>query len=255
MPKAAESGVVYEIEAGAVPIKSLPKSLRPREEMDRAGVENVSDATLLAVLIGSGTRGINVMELAARLVRKYESLSALAGASIEELVNDRTIKGLGPARARSLRAALEIGRRLSREEMPAQVFIRAPGDVAAVLRDEVRVLEKERFWVLHLDTKNKLKRRPEPVSEGLVDASLVHPREVFRQAIRSSTSAVVLAHNHPSGDPTPSAEDVRLTRQLIEAGGIVDIRVLDHVILGRVKTDGGREFVSLRESGVVDFGR
>lgn len=107
--------------------------------------------------------------------------------------------------------------------------------------------------MLHLDAKNRLKGGPAVVSEGILDASLVHPREVFRDAVRTSTAAVVVAHNHPSGDPTPSAEDVRITRQLVDAGRIMDIRVMDHIVLGRPRVDGGAEYVSMRESGLVQF--
>jgi DNA repair protein RadC len=132
--------------------------------------------------------------------------------------------------------------------------VRAPEDVARLLQDQVRALTTEVFWVLHLDAKNCLQGEPVEVTRGLVDASLVHPREIFRDAVRRSTAAAVLAHNHPSGDPSPSAEDVRVTRQLVEAGKIVDIRVLDHVILGRGGQDGGSNFLSMREAGVVQFG-
>jgi DNA repair protein RadC len=119
--------------------------------------------------------------------------------------------------------------------------------------DEARVLDTEHFWVLHLNAKNQLRARPLCVTRGLLDASLVHPREVFRSAISGATAAVVLAHNHPSGDPQPSAEDIRITRQMVEAGRIIDIKVLDHVVIGR--PGGGRDqaFVSLREAGLVSF--
>ncbi|MDA0990822.1 MAG: DNA repair protein RadC [Verrucomicrobia bacterium] len=250
---ADHNSIRYELGTGSIPIKSMPERLRPREEMDRVGVDNVSEVTLLAIILGSGTRGVNVVELATRLLRKYASLRELASAPLEELVKDPFVKGLGPAKARTLMASLEIGRRLSRELDPNPVSIRAPEDAARLLHDHVQKLDKEMFWVLHLDTKNRLKRLPEVVSEGILDASLVHPREVFRNAIRASTSGVVLAHNHPSGDPAPSREDIRMTRQLVQAGAIIDIRVLDHVIIGRSRDASALAYVSLREAGLVDF--
>ena len=123
-----------------------------------------------------------------------------------------------------------------------------------VMRERLRSREEEAFWVLMLDVKNRMLRQPVEVTKGLLDASLVHPREVFREAIRSTSAAVVLVHNHPSGDPTPSAEDVRITKQLVDAGRIVDIHVLDHVILGQADSQGSPGYFSLSESGLVDFG-
>lgn len=248
-PALADTG--YTIPPSAWRVRDMPLRVRPREELDRLGVSNVSDAVLLALLLRTGAKGLNVVDLAYGLLRRYGSLSELAAASVDELC---ALRGVGRTKAQIVRAALELGRRLVQEGEPARVQIRTPEDVSQLLREDVRLLDQEQFWVLHLDTKHRLKVRPRNVTSGLVDASLVHPREVFRGAVRASTAAVVLAHNHPSGDPAPSAEDVRITRQLVEAGRIMDIKVLDHVILGRANGRTSQAaFVSMRESGVVAF--
>jgi len=242
----------YVVRPGSWRICDMPERLRPREEMQRAGAENVSDAVLLAVLLRGGTVGQNVMSLAERLLARYPSLTDLARCSVEELL-EGDFPGLGPVKAQALKAALEIGRRMTREAVPESCSIRAPVDVFHLLREDARTLETEVFWTLQLDTKSRLKGKPQDVTHGLLDGSLVHAREVFREAVRASAASVVLAHNHPSGDPTPSAEDVRVTRQLVEAGRVVDIRVLDHVILGRESESRPRAFLSMREEGLVDF--
>lgn len=239
--------------AAALRVQDLPAQARPREEMDRVGVQNMSDAGLIAIVLRSGARGMNVMDLATRLLAKYRSLTGLASASIDELAKDPEVKGLGKVKAQVLMAGLEIGRRLHQESLPSPRRVRSPEDVAGLLREHARLLDHEVFWVLQLDAKNQLKGGPDIVSQGILDASLVHPREVFRDAIRTSTAAVVVAHNHPSGDPTPSAEDVRITRQLVDAGRVVGIRVMDHIVLGRAGAGIGVDYISMRESGLVAF--
>lgn len=231
-------------------IKDLPTRLRPREEMERVGAENASERVLLAVLLRSGVKGVSVTDLAEGLLHDYGSLCAISRASLEELA---ARKGMGRVRAQVLKAALELAQRMSEEEAPAKPSISTPGDAARILRQRAAAREEEAFWVLMLDSKNRMARPPVEVSRGVLDASLVHPREVFREAIRASCAAVLLVHNHPSGDPTPSAEDIRITKQLVEAGRIVDIHVLDHVILGRRHEQGGDDFVSICETGLVDF--
>jgi DNA repair protein RadC len=243
-------GVAYVIESGALRVRDMPERLRPREEMARLGVRNVGDDVLLAVILRSGMQGKNVLTLARQLLEEFGSLTALAMASEDELMR---VGGMGDVKAKTLQAALDIGRRLTQEAAPPRVRVVTPEDAARLLREEVRALDREVFWVLVMDAKNRLKGRPVDVTQGLLDASLVHPREVFQEAIRSGAAAVVLVHNHPSGDATPSAEDVRVTRQLIEAGRIVDIKVLDHVILGKPPADGGKDFLSMREQGIVPF--
>lgn len=241
---------VYRIDGSQLRVKDLPARIRPREEVERLGVQNVSDDVLLAIVLRSGAPGMNVVDLARGLLRHFGSLTGLASATVGELLN---FKGIGKVKAQTLMAALQIARNLSEEAQPEKYRVRTPADAAGLLRDRVRVLDNEVFWSLHLDVKNCLKQAPVEVTRGLLNASLVHPREVFRDAIRTATAAIVLVHNHPSGDPTPSAEDIRITRQLVESGKVVDIKVLDHVILAR-PTGGKADFLSLRESGVVDFG-
>lgn len=232
-------------------MRDVPERLRPREYAQRVGIEHAPENVLLALILRTGAQGVNAMQLADGLLLRYGSLTELAKAPEKELAQ---VRGVGPVTAQILRAALEVGRRLSREALPERMPVRTPEEVARVLHDQVRRLDTETFWVLLLDVKNRLLRAPEPVTNGLLDASLVHPREVFRSAIRLGCAAVILAHNHPSGDPTPSAEDLRITRQLIDAGRILDIRVLDHVILGAHGRVGTADYHSLRESGTVAFG-
>ena len=249
-PGAATEGE-YVIQPAAWQVRDIPERLRPREEMARVGAQNVSDDVLLAVLLRGGDHGLSLVDLARPLIKRYGSFAALASASVEELIQE---KGLGPTKAQVLQAALEIARRYAQESAPRRPLVKTPADAAAMIRVEAKPLDREVFWTLVLDAKNRLKGNPVEVTTGLLDASLVHPREVFKEAIRIGAAAVVLVHNHPSGDPTPSVEDVRITKQLVEAGRIVDIKVLDHVILGRPGVAGPTDFVSLRESGVVSFG-
>ena len=240
----------YEIQGRAYRVADMPERLRPREEMERRGAEHVSDEVLLAILLRSGVKGRSVVELAREILREYRSLTALSRTSVDELAK---ITGMGRVKAQVLRAALELAKRLSEESAPASACVRAPEDAARLLRERARTLDNETFWVLLLDSKNHLKGEPVDITKGILNASLVHPREVFREAIRAASAAVVLAHNHPSGDPTPSSEDIRITRQIVGAGRIVDIGVLDHVILGQATKERAADFVSMRESGIVDF--
>lgn len=239
----------YSLEQDHRTVRDLPERLRPREILDRQGVSNVQDDVLIAVLLRSGVRGMNVVDLARELLKRFGSLSGLASATPEEIA---AVPGMGKVKAQVLLSALELGRRMNEESEPKRRVVKSPADVANVLRDRAVLLEREVFWVLQLDARNGMKGDPVEVSAGLLDASLVHAREVFRGAVRNACGAVILAHNHPSGDTTPSAEDIRITKQLVEAGKVIDIKVLDHVIVGR-RRQGEREFVSLREEGLVSF--
>jgi len=232
------------------PMRELPERMRPREVIERVGVQNAPDEALVAVLLRSGARGLNVMHLAESLLAHYGSLTNIAKAPAAELSKFR---GLGPVKSQVLLAGLELGRRITEEATPQQPRIRTPSEAAGLLRETSRTLDGEVFWVLNLDSHNRLKGKPIDVTRGLLDASLVHPREVFRHAIRTSSAAVILAHNHPSGDPSPSAEDIRITRQVVAAGWIVDIPVLDHVVIGHGTGETGFDFCSMREAGVVQF--
>ncbi len=244
----AKAGEVYPI--SLLRVRDMPVRERPREMFDRMGAGELPSSVLLALLLRSGVPGVSVIELGQNLLREYGSLTALAQAPLEELAS---VRGMGRVKAQVLKAALELARRMTEETAPERRTIRAPADAAAILREKARVLEREVFWVLLLDAKHRLKKPPVEVTTGLLDASLAHPREVFREAIRTASAAVVLVHNHPSGDSSPSAEDIRLTRQLVEAGRVIDMDVLDHIILGHVQEAGGAGYTSLRESGLVDF--
>jgi len=240
-----EEGAVYQVRAN-----DLPKALQPREKFDRLGPENLSESDLLALLLRTGTAGTNVVELAETLLMQYGSLSALSRSSIAEL---QKIHGIGREKAKILKAALEIGRRLVQENVGENPRIASPEEAAAVLRERARSLDREVFWVLLLDTKSRLMAPPCEVSKGTLNSSLVHPREIFKPAIQHSAASVILAHNHPSGDPSPSAQDIRITKKLIEAGRTMEIKVLDHLIMGRKTRDGANDFLSLRESGLAEF--
>lgn len=240
------SGNNYRIRA-----KDLPKSLQPREKFDRIGPENLSESDLLALILRTGTQGTNVVQLAELLLMKYGSLSALAQASTEELKRD--FPGIGKEKAKQIKAALEIGRRLVQENIGERPRIASPEEAAAVLRERARSLDREVFWVLLLDTKNRLICPPCEVSKGTLNSSLVHPREIFKPAVQHSAASVILAHNHPSGDPSPSSNDIRITKKLIEAGETMEIKVLDHLIIGRRTAEGSADFFSLREAGLVVF--
>lgn len=241
----SEEGGLYRVRA-----KDLPKVLQPREKFDRLGSENLSESDLLALILRTGTVGTNVVELAEALLMQYGSLSALLQASAAEL---QKINGIGREKAKILKAALEIGRRLVQENVGERPRIASPEEAAAVLRERARSLDREVFWVLLLDTKNRLMAPPCEVSKGTLNSSLVHPREIFKPAVQHSAASVILAHNHPSGDPSPSAQDIRMTKKLIEAGETMEIKVLDHLIIGRRTAEGSTGFFSLRESGLAVF--
>lgn len=229
--------------------RRLSRSERPQERMERFGASALSDTELLAVLIRQGTVGQGVMEVAEQLLREGQSLAGLVR---WELADFRRVPGIGPVKAIQLKAVVELARRaILQEDRAEPPVLDAPDKIYAFLRAEVAGLEVENFWVLVLNRKNRLIRAL-PITRGIADASLVHPREVFREVIREGGSAAVVAHNHPSGDPAPSAADVRVTRQLREAAGLLEIALLDHVILGEVLTDPrGVGFYSFSEAGVL----
>lgn len=228
----------------------LPLSMRPREEIQRRGVEAVSDVTLIAALLRVGCRGRNVVEVAESLLGEHRSLTALARLPMDALAR---FPGMGKVKAMTLKAALELARRLTEEMVrDDEEPITSPARAAALLREDARRLDREKFWVFLLDVKNRLIKRPVEVFTGSLDGCPVHPREIFKEAVASGSASVILAHNHPSGDPTPSGEDIRMTRQMVEAGHVVGIPVLDHVILG-CRRNGESDFRSLRESRLVSF--
>ncbi|MDK2821002.1 MAG: repair protein RadC [Clostridia bacterium] len=221
-------------------IKEMLAELRPRERLLNFGVEALSNAELLAILIRTGTKTETAIDVATRLLSKPEGLKYLAEASIEELQKQ---KGIGLAKASELKAALELGRRLAAFTLSRKV-IKNPQDVANLLMEEMRCLDREYFRTVSLNIKNYV-LAVDNVSIGGLNSSLAHPREVFKDPIRRSAASIILAHNHPSGDPTPSKEDIEVTKRLSEAGKILGINVLDHLIIG----DG--RFVSLKERNLI----
>ncbi len=213
----------------------------PRERLERLGPEALSDAELVALLLRTGGRGVPVLNAAAQLLARCGGLAGLARAGPGEL---RRSPGVGPAKSAALRAALEVGRRLAARRLAPGSAIRGPADVHRHFHPRLRDAPHERFLVVLLDGRHRVLRE-EVVSQGTLTASLVHPREVFRPALRESAAALVLVHNHPSGDPTPSREDREVTARLVRAGEILGVRVLDHVVVAE------RGFCSLRDEGAI----
>jgi DNA repair protein RadC len=245
------SQLKYAIKPQALRVCDMPAQLRPREEFNRVGAENVSDAVLLALILRTGSKGINVVEVYQRLLSAFGSLTALAKASVADL---QSVDSIGPVKAQMIKAAMELAQRLTRESVGESPFVITPEQAAAVLRERARVLRHEVFWALMLDTKNRLIGEPQQISQGTLNNSLVHPRELFAKAVEFRCAAIILAHNHPSGDPTPSSEDIKITKQLIGAGEVMGIRILDHIVIGHRKHNSNTDFLSLREAGLVQFG-
>jgi DNA repair protein RadC len=226
-------------------IKEWPEDERPRERLTKLGAEALSDAQLLAIVLSTGdaASGQSAVDLALHLVQTFGGLRALDAASIAELCQ---MKGIGPAKATTIKAALELGKRLS-GELPQRKFkVTAPQDLVSYFQPRLQHLRKEVFKAILLDTKHQMLKHI-TVSEGSLSASLVHPREAFLPAIRESAAAVIFLHNHPSGDPTPSTEDRELTQRLAEVGRLVGINVLDHIIIGT----GSPGYVSFRDAGLL----
>ncbi len=222
-------------------IKELPADERPRERLFAYGAEALSTAELIAILIRVGTHERSAVSLGEHLLAHFGNIKGVAVASAEELSR---IKGIGQAKAAEIKAAIEFGKRLSLFTEDARPAIGGPRDVSNLLMPDLRYLKKETLKSILLDTKNRV-QAVKTVSVGDLSSSIVHPREVFKDAITASAASLIVAHNHPSGDPTPSAEDVAVTKRLMEAGEILGIDLLDHIVIG----DG--KFVSLKERGLI----
>ena len=226
-------------------LKDQPASERPRERLVSLGAEALSPAELVAILLRTGLKGANVVEISKQLVQKYGSLGALAQASLEDL---QTVKGVGRDKAVTLAAAFALARKMAEELRRESPVLDTPEAVANLMREDARLRNVETFQILLLNTRRRLIEVVK-VSDGTLDTILVHPREVFKPAIAANAAAVILLHNHPSGEATPSEADIKVTRDLIRAGQLLKIDVLDHVILGRATPERPKDYVSLRELG------
>ena len=224
-------------------VKDLPDEERPREKLLTFGAQYLSNTELLAILLHSGTRRKSVLEVAQEILSTYKSdgLASIVNVPPSELTR---INGLGPAKAATLLAAVELGLRIAKKPANNRYVIKTPDDAANYAMPRLRYEKREHFAILLLDTKNQVITFPD-ISIGSLNASIVHPREVFRCAIAHCASSIILVHNHPSGDPAPSTEDINVTFHLIKSGKILDIEILDHIIIGDNK------YTSLKQQGMI----
>ena len=230
MTKARESAVTYRIQ-------DLDETERPRERLARIGADNLKTDELLAILLRTGLPGENAVEVGQRLIQECGGLTGLHRMPFEDLMHQ---PGLGMAKACQIKAALELGFRLKLEILGEKPALHSPGDAAAQVMDAMAALEQEELWVILLDTRNRL-QDIDHVYKGSLNSSTVRVGELFKKAIRLNIASVILVHNHPSGDPAPSPEDIALTREVVRAGRLLSIEVLDHLVIG------GQRFVSLKE--------
>src|SRR5690554_4382451 len=222
-------------------IRDVPKSERPRERMRKEGPKALSNQELIALILGSGTKSESVLQLSARVLQNFDGLKLLKEASIKELMD---IRGIGEAKAIQIMAAMELGKRIQQYSIEDRYTIRSPEDVANYMMDEMRHLNQEHFVCLYLNTKNDVLHK-KTIFIGSLNASIVHPREVFKEAFRYSAASIVCLHNHPSGDASPSHEDIEVTKRLEKCGRMLGIDVLDHVIIG------DNRFYSMKEKGYL----
>ncbi|MBE6184143.1 JAB domain-containing protein [Bacillus ginsengihumi] len=222
-------------------ISDFPIEDRPRERFIQYGATSLSNQELLAILLRTGTKKESVIQLANRLLQYFEGLNLLKDASIEEMT---AIKGIGTAKAVQVLAAIELGRRISNLKYNDRYVIRSPQDGANYVMNDMRFLTQEHFVCLYLNVKNQVIHQ-QTIFIGSLNASIVHPREVFKEAFRRSAASIICFHNHPSGDPSPSREDIEVTKRLVECGKIMGIEVLDHMIIG------DKKYISLKEKGYL----
>src|SRR5690625_5118232 len=222
-------------------IRDVPREERPRERLLKYGAKHLSNQELIAILLVSGTKDESVMSLAHRVLMHFEGIKLLKEATIEELT---AIKGIGPAKGVLILAAIELGRRLNTFKPMELTTIRSPKDGANYVMEEMRTLNQEHFVVLFLNTKNEVIHQ-ETIFIGSLNSSIVHLCEVFREAVKRSAASIICFHNHPSGDPTPSQEDIHVTRRLADSGKMMGIELLDHIIIG------DRKYISLKEKGYL----
>ncbi|QTD43256.1 DNA repair protein RadC [Sporosarcina sp. Te-1] len=222
-------------------IRDVHVSDRPRERLIRQGASSLSNQELIAILLRTGTKEESVLMLANRILKSFDKIQDLRDATIEEMM---AVKGVGQAKAVQILAAVEIGKRLYQKHTEGKYTIRSPEDAAAYLMTDMASLQQEHFVALFLNVKNEVLHK-QTVFIGSLNSSIVHPREIFREAVKRSAASIIVAHNHPSGHPTPSPEDIEVTKRLVEAGSIVGIELLDHVIIG------DHRFISLKEKGYM----
>lgn len=222
-------------------IKSWPEDERPRERLLRLGADNLSNAHLLAIMLRTGGGGKSAIDLAMEILTNFGDLKSIDSASLKEFVS---LKGMGTAKVAQIKAAFELGKRLLSEPDEKGPVFSSSHNVYSYYYPQVKDLKKEIFYCAMLDAKNRIFRNCK-ISEGTLTNSLIHPREAFREAIKESAASIIFVHNHPSGDPNPSREDISITERLVHTGEIVGIRVLDHVIIG----DG--KYTSFMDNGLL----
>lgn len=222
-------------------IKELPSDERPRERLVKYGAEALSNAELLAIILRVGTQEYSAIGLAEHMLGRFNGIRGIASASVEEL---SSIKGLGTAKSAQIKAMVELGKRLAATALDSRSAIRNPQDAVDCVMPFLRDEPQENFMAIFLNTKNEI-LKTRIITTGTLDSSLITPRELFREAMSMNSAAVIVAHNHPSGDPTPSREDIAITKRLCQAGEMVGIEVLDHLIIG-----DGRS-LSLKERGLM----
>jgi DNA repair protein RadC len=222
-------------------IRDFPEDERPRERFMKNGPQSLSNHELIAILLRTGTKEESVLQLSNRLLTQFEGLRLLKSATLQEMTE---IKGIGQTKAIQVLAAVELGRRVSNLAFDERYVIRSPEDGAKYMMNDMRFLTQEHFVCLYLNTKNQVIHK-QTIFIGSLNASIVHPREVFREALKRSAASLIALHNHPSGSPEPSREDIEVTKRLAECGKIIGVDLLDHLIIGENK------FVSLKEKGYL----
>ncbi len=223
-------------------MKQLPTGERPRERLIQCGDEQLTDAELLGIIIRDGTRDNNAVDLARKLLVAYGDFRGLSSATISELCKT---KGIGPARAAQIKASLAIAKRFSTTLIKPHQQFKCSNEIFNHFHEQLREKKQELFMAVLLDNKNRIIKVESEVTKGSLTSSIVHPREAFKAAIKESAASVVFVHNHPSGDPEPSKEDIQITSRLSEAGNIVGIKILDHIIIGNDK------YVSFKDRGIM----
>ncbi|WP_058485499.1 RadC family protein [Defluviitalea phaphyphila] len=224
-------------------MKDLPEFERPYEKLEYYGSEVLSDAELLAIIFRTGSKNIRAVELAQKLLalEKQEGLYGLYQYSIEELMN---INGIGKVKALQIKAVLELSKRISKRQGMLKYKINSPKSIASIYMEEMRYLKQEYFKIVILNTKNQI-IGDKNITKGSINSSIVHPREIFKYAIKKSATSIIMIHNHPSGDPNPSKEDIQVTKRIVDGGELLGINILDHIIIG----DG--IYISLKEKGII----